>query len=105
MRRLVLTAALLAAAPLGATLAAQAPVAGSPRVGSPTGQPAASATAAAAAPQTGPVEVDRVVAIVGSAPILHSELIEEIIVRRSGGLEVPADSAGRAKLERECLPR
>ena len=94
MRRLVLTAALLVA-PLGATLHAQAPT-GAPPAAPPS-------TAVAATPQTGPVEVDRVVAVVGSMPILHSELIEEIIVRRSGGLEVPADSVGRAKLERDVL--
>jgi peptidyl-prolyl cis-trans isomerase SurA len=47
--------------------------------------------------------VDRVVAVVGNAPILYSELLDELNMRRAYGLQLPDDSAGRAKLERDVL--
>jgi peptidyl-prolyl cis-trans isomerase SurA len=92
MRRTALLAALsgvavLLAAPLGASLSAQA-----------TSQPVAATTSVA-----GPIEVDRVVAVVGATPILHTELMEELIARRSAGLQVPDEPAARAKLERDVL--
>ncbi|AHG91282.1 SurA domain-containing protein [Gemmatirosa kalamazoonensis] len=54
-------------------------------------------------PATGPIEVDRVVAIVGDQPILYSELRDEVLTRRAQGLEVPTDSAALAKLEASVL--
>jgi peptidyl-prolyl cis-trans isomerase SurA len=100
MRRLALATALsgvaaLFAAPVAAPLAAQA-------TRPPAAQPGAPA-AAASTPSAGNVEVDRVVAVVGSTPILYTELMEELIARRSAGLSVPDDSAGREKLERDVL--
>jgi peptidyl-prolyl cis-trans isomerase SurA len=47
--------------------------------------------------------VDRVVAVVGTTPILHSELLDELLMRRARGLEIPEDSAARVRVEREVL--
>jgi peptidyl-prolyl cis-trans isomerase SurA len=43
------------------------------------------------------------VAVVGTAPILYSDLLDEINTRRAYGLQLPADPAARAKLERDVL--
>jgi peptidyl-prolyl cis-trans isomerase SurA len=43
------------------------------------------------------------VGVVGTTPILYSEVLDEVNVRRAGGLQLPADSAGRVKLERDIL--
>ncbi len=49
------------------------------------------------------VEVDRIVAVVGTTPILFSEVLEQISVARARGLQVPPDSAGQLALAREVL--
>lgn len=70
----------------------------------------ATPTRPAAATQSAPqgafsrsVDVDRVIAVVGTAPILYSDLLDELNMRRAYGLQLPTDSAGRAKLERDVL--
>ncbi|MBV9880632.1 MAG: peptidylprolyl isomerase [Gemmatirosa sp.] len=60
------------------------------------------ATPPGATPQSR-IDVDRVVAVVGDQPILYSELIDELFTRRASGLQIPTDSAARAKLERDVL--
>lgn len=74
--------------------------------------PAGGAVPAAALPQapaaatrttTGPIEVDRVVAVVGTTPILYTELMEEVIQRRAGGLQIPEDPTARREMERSVL--
>jgi peptidyl-prolyl cis-trans isomerase SurA len=59
------------------------------------------AARAATAPRA--VDIDRVVAVVGDAPILYSDVMEEVNARRSEGLQLPTDSAGRVALERSVL--
>lgn len=64
-------------------------------------------TVVAAAPQ-GPlrtVEVDRIVGLVGTHPILFSEVLEQLNFERANGLQVPADSAGQLALARSILSR
>ncbi len=64
-------------------------------------------TVVAEAPQ-GPlrtVEVDRVVGIVGTHPVLFSEVLEQLNFERANGLQVPADSAGQLALARSILSR
>lgn len=47
--------------------------------------------------------VDRVVAVVGSAPILWSDVMTSINQQRAGGLTLPADSAGQQALARQII--
>jgi len=54
-------------------------------------------------PASTPIDVDRVVAVVGDQPILYSELRDEILTRRAQGLEIPSDSAALRKLEHDVL--
>lgn len=76
-----------------------------------TARPRPATTAPAAAPSAAAsptgyaraIDVDRVVAVVGTTPILYSELLEELNFRRAGGLQLPADSAERLKVERSVL--
>jgi peptidyl-prolyl cis-trans isomerase SurA len=96
--RLVLAAALGAAA---APLAAQAPAA-TPAARADTAPPAQLASATPVIPAGG-IEIDRVIAVVGSSPILYSELTEEMLLRRARGVTIPEDSTQRAKLERDVL--
>ena len=49
------------------------------------------------------IEVDRIVAVVGTQPILFSEVLEAINFARGRGLQVPPDSAGQLALAREFL--
>lgn len=57
-----------------------------------------------AAPATASsVPVDRVVAVVGNHPILYSNVIEAVNVRRSQGLTLPTDSAGQERVMRTVL--
>ena len=49
------------------------------------------------------VDVDRVVAVVGTTPILYSDLLDELNMRRAYGLQLPTDSAGVAKLQHDVL--
>lgn len=41
------------------------------------------------------IEVDRIVAVVGTQPILFSEVLEAINFARGRGLQVPQDSVGQ----------
>jgi peptidyl-prolyl cis-trans isomerase SurA len=65
-------------------------------------RPAATPNAAAGGYARG-IDVDRVVAVVGATPILYSDLLDELNMRRAYGLQLPTDSAARAKLERDVL--
>jgi peptidyl-prolyl cis-trans isomerase SurA len=47
--------------------------------------------------------IDRIVAVVGTRPILMSEVEEQIALLQSQGQAVPSDSAGHAKLQRQVL--
>jgi parvulin-like peptidyl-prolyl isomerase len=49
------------------------------------------------------VPLDSIVAIVGTTPILFSDLVEAINQRRSAGLELPNGSAGQLRVAREVL--
>ncbi|HJU74232.1 MAG TPA: peptidylprolyl isomerase [Gemmatimonadaceae bacterium] len=49
------------------------------------------------------VGLDSIVALVGSTPILWSDLLEAINQRRAAGMELPNDSAGQLALMREVL--
>jgi peptidyl-prolyl cis-trans isomerase SurA len=49
------------------------------------------------------IAVDRVVAVVGNTPILYSDLLDELNMRRAYGLELPTDSAARRQLETNVL--
>ena len=54
--------------------------------------------------QSAPQAVDRIVAIVGSTPILFSQLQEEILQRQANNqLQLPTDSAALAALRRQVL--
>ena len=50
-----------------------------------------------------PVPVDRIVAVVGTRPILSSQLEEEMAQAQTAGQAVPQDSAGRTALRRRLL--
>ena len=72
------------------------------------GTPAAPARPAATTSATSggfarTIDVDRVVAVVGATPILYSDLLDELNMRRAYGLQLPTDSAARQKLERDVL--
>jgi peptidyl-prolyl cis-trans isomerase SurA len=91
-------AVVLAPAALARPAAAQAAPAPATR---PAARPAAAGGAARSAVRS--VDVDRVVAVVGTTPILYSDLLDELNMRRAYGLQLPTDSAGRAKVERDVL--
>ena len=59
------------------------------------------ATSAAAAQQT----VDRIVAVVGTRPILASQIEEEMVQAQAQGQQIPPDSAGRTRMRRDILDR
>ncbi|HEU4746896.1 MAG TPA: peptidylprolyl isomerase [Gemmatimonadaceae bacterium] len=66
--------------------------------------PATPATPAAApAVPTGPIPIDRVVAVVGAEPVLWTDVLTAINQRRAQGLVLPPDSAGQAQLARSVL--
>ncbi|HUO51255.1 MAG TPA: peptidylprolyl isomerase [Gemmatimonadaceae bacterium] len=54
-----------------------------------------------APPQVG--TVDGVIAIVGSTPILRTDLEERIVAMRAGGVQLPEDSAGQFKMMQDIL--
>jgi peptidyl-prolyl cis-trans isomerase SurA len=58
---------------------------------------------AAARADTTRSELDRVIAVVGTHPILESEVEEIINQRRAQGMAVPTDSAGRVKLYKQVI--
>lgn len=62
---------------------------------------AISAATAAAAQQS----IDRIVAVVGTRPILASQIEEEIVQAQAQGQPLPPDSAGRATMRRQILDR
>ena len=76
-----------------------------PATPTPPAPPVATAQLPAGARQAAdpPLEVDRVVAVVGTTPILYSELLDELLMRRARGLQLPEDSADRVRVEREVL--
>src|SRR5437763_13686871 len=47
--------------------------------------------------------VDRVVAVVGTKPILASQVGEQLVLAQSQGGKVPEDSAGRGAARRQVL--
>ena len=49
--------------------------------------------------------IDRIVAIVGTRPILSSQVDEEVVRFQAQGGSVPEDSAGRAKMRRQIVDR
>lgn len=51
----------------------------------------------------GDIPVDRVVAVVGSQPILWSDVMSQVNQQRAQGLTLPTDSAGQQKLARQIL--
>ena len=56
------------------------------------------------AAQQAPQLVDRVVAVVGTEPILLSDVQERVLIQQSqNGLRLPPDSAGRTALRRQIL--
>ncbi|GJG88227.1 hypothetical protein tb265_34080 [Gemmatimonadetes bacterium T265] len=90
-----------ALAPLGRAAAQAAPTA---RPASVASSPTVRASATPATAPVAPVDVDRVVAVVGTTPILYSELLDEVNMRRaSNALQIPADSTAREKLYRDVL--
>jgi len=52
-----------------------------------------------------PQPVDRIVAVVGTRPILASEVEEEMIQAQAQGQQLPPDSAGRMVVRRQILER
>lgn len=52
---------------------------------------------------TGPIPVDRVVAIVGNQPLLWTNVLTAINQRRAQGMQLPSDSAGQAQLARSIV--
>ena len=54
--------------------------------------------------QQAPQLIDRVVAVVGTQPILLSDVQEKLLIQQAqGGLQLPPDSAGRMALRRQIL--
>ena len=49
------------------------------------------------------IEVDRIVGVVGTHPILFSEVLEAINFARAQGLQIPPDTAGQMRIAREFL--
>jgi peptidyl-prolyl cis-trans isomerase SurA len=47
--------------------------------------------------------VDRIVAVVGTKPILASQLEEQLVLAQSQGAKIPSDSAGREAARRQLL--
>ena len=87
----------LAALFLGASAAAA--TAQTPPASPPDSTAGDSAALAAVAPPAGPaLPVDRVVAVVGTQPILLSDAFELVNVKRAQGLTMPTDAAGQAEL-------
>jgi peptidyl-prolyl cis-trans isomerase SurA len=59
----------------------------------------------AAGQQQLPRPIDRIVAVVGTRPILASQIDEEIVRFQAQGGQIPTDSTGRVKLRRQILDR
>jgi peptidyl-prolyl cis-trans isomerase SurA len=84
-------------------LLAAVPVAGAQTRPAPPTPPAAPAPVTLVA--TGAdLPVDRIAAVVGTKPIMFSEVLESVFERRAQGqLQFPADSAGQAAVARQVL--
>src|SRR5688500_2175599 len=91
MRKSFLVALLSATPALGAQVAP-----------APAPAPAPPAPAAAR-PSVARIPVDRVVAIVGTQPLLWSDVLAFINQQRAAGLTLPPDSAGQAAFARDAL--
>jgi peptidyl-prolyl cis-trans isomerase SurA len=65
--------------------------------------PTPTAPAAVARPVNRPIEVDRVVAIVGDQPLLWSDVLAAINQQRAAGVQIPQDSASQDSLARDVL--
>ena len=64
----------------------------------------AGAAPAAAQGQSGTAQViDRIVAVVGTVPILWSRVEEQLVLARSQGVKLPDDSAGREAVRRQLV--
>lgn len=77
-----------------------AALAGAITLGGATRAAAQPPPTAAAASRFG---LDSIVAVVGTTPILWSDLLDAINQRRAAGMEMPNDDAGQLKLMREIL--
>jgi peptidyl-prolyl cis-trans isomerase SurA len=77
-------------------LAASTALAGAARAQNPAGS-------GPAAP--GPMDINRIVAVVGDSAILLSDVQEQINAVRQSGRPIPQDSAGQAQLARDLLTR
>jgi peptidyl-prolyl cis-trans isomerase SurA len=74
------------------------------RLGRPWGLGMAIGIAASTAARAqAPVTIDRIVAVVGTQPILASQLEEELAQAQAAGQAVPQDSAGRTAWKRRVL--
>ncbi len=62
-------------------------------------------TAVAQQPARSDQTLDRIVAIVGTRPILASQIEEDMVQQQAQGQPLPTDSAGLAKLRRQILDR
>jgi peptidyl-prolyl cis-trans isomerase SurA len=86
---------------LPAPLGAQQP---SPAPRAPAAAPSAPVPAPAPARPAGPQLVDRVVAVVGTQPILLSDVQERLLIQQAqNGVQLPPDSADRMALRRQLL--
>jgi peptidyl-prolyl cis-trans isomerase SurA len=64
---------------------------------------AAQIPSTSAAPVATSLPIDRVVAIVGTQPVLWTDVLTAVNQRRTQGLQLPTDSAGQAVLARSVL--
>jgi len=63
----------------------------------------AGAAPAAAQRESAAPPIDRIVAVVGSVPILWSKIEEQLVLERSQGAKIPDDSAGQEAVRRQLL--
>jgi peptidyl-prolyl cis-trans isomerase SurA len=79
----------------------RAPVAAAPGTGTTAAAPTAAPPVASPLPNGGTLPLDRVVAVVGTEPVLWSTVLERINVGRAQGtLQIPQDSVGQEQLAR-----
>ncbi len=79
----------------------RAPVAAAPGTGTTNAPASAAPPAASPLPNGGTLPLDRVVAVVGTEPVLWSTVLERINVGRAQGtLQIPQDSLGQEQLAR-----
>lgn len=92
----------IAAAALAAAIALPA-TAQQPTTQPPSPQPQLPAPQALAAGSPRGIGIDGVVAVVGSTPVLRSDVEERIALMKSQGQELPTDSAGQLKMINEIV--